>query len=251
MTTHEAILDDDVILAEEAPQQVRVAEGIGPQGEWVAWAGGNRKTVRIIAVDDDAFYAKAVPFDKAVALMKELRDGNPPSVALAKGRTIPIDKIRDLRIEEKSGQVTIVFPYLTKKQRWSHAKFNPAVQHDLLEQVGRRLPDAARWREAYTRRKAAVMPCFCLLIFGFMTTMLVLGLTGEQDQSPNRSLPDEPSLDGLVRIIGPIGVLVLAGAFLIGSVVYLVSAVRNPPVYAGIKPKISFFSGKSKKQSTT
>lgn len=239
MTTHDAILDDDVILAEEAPQQVRVAEGIGPQGEWVAWAGGNRKTVRIIAVDDDAFYAKAVPFDKAVALMKELRDGSPPGVVLAKGRKIPIDKIRDIRVQERNGQIAIAFPMGIQQTRWINGGFMATVQRDLLDEIMRRLPEATRWHKEYSRLRTALAPLGCCLFFG----ALLFGQWYFGPPDSDRGSP--PTSDG--DSIGPTGTLVLFSCLFVGTSIWLMSALRNPRVETGIKPKVNFW-GKSKKQ---
>lgn len=249
MNAPDVVMEDDVILAEEAPQQVRVAEGIGPQGEWVAWAGGNRKTVRIIAIDDDAFYAKAVPFDKAVALMKELRDGNPPSVALAKGRTIPIDRMTVITVEEHSGGILIVHMVGVTATRWCHNGFSIAACRDLIDELSRRLPNATRWHKAYSRWRAALMPATGVFFFSLLAVGLWAIAAGHLDSDSKSGRSRDEWLINFLKAIGPMWSALLGAAVVAIYAVWLVRSVRNPPIRSGLKSKVKLW-GKSKKQPT-
>lgn len=241
------LLVDEVEVVTESRARARIAEGHGPQGAWVAWSSLCPKCVRLIAVDDEAFYALSATLTFAAELKRHLRDGAPPSVLFGQGRTIPLDKITAIHVESKSGQIAISYLKLTGMAAWDEKGYPVTVLRELLDELAKRFEGAKRWHRTYTPLRASLFPLIWFLLTGG-TTFLCWGMLEGRWGGISGGYSWKSRIGReLAAAVGPTGVLLIGAAVMVGQCVWMARRVRNPPIMEGIKPKGTLWKKGKKK----
>lgn len=248
MTTTDPVGNADAVTVGEAPSQVRVAEGSGPEGDWVAWSGRHKGRYCFIAMDAQAFYSISADEESAEGLTRYLRAGIRPGVVMGKGNVIPLDKVNSVQVDEKSGRVWVTYGGLTGITTWDQKGFSRAVLHDLLDELARRFGGAKRWHHSYTPIRASLYPLIAFLFTGGMTTYCWAVTSGYWTRTVSGSRWKSRLFTELAEAVGPIGVIIIGLSLMLGQITWLARAVRNPPIMAGIKPKMTLWK-KGKKHA--
>jgi hypothetical protein len=205
---------------------------------WINTAG---LTQKVVALRDGELIVGVADSEASARIQEYLEEQEASwfGIELTIERRIPYGSIVNVLANQKSDILTIGYTENKKPRSKSIMFWKAEVRDEVFDALANHLEgDFERVTKEFNALKAAIIPGLFLAIAGFSTYFLhqaaVQIVNGQQ--APMDSIL-AMVLYGVLRLLGPVGVIIAGSLIMLVIFVYLVKNVLNPPVYQVLQRK--------------
>jgi hypothetical protein len=205
------------------------------------WINTDGLTQKVVTLRDGELIAGVADSETSAQIQEYLEEQKTSwdGIKLTLERRIPYGSIVNVLANQKSDILTIGYTENKRARSKSIMFWNAEVRDEVFDALANHLErDFERVTKEFNALKATIIPGIFLTIAGFSTYFLHQGAVQivNGQQTPMDSIL-AMVLYWVLRLLGPVGVIIVGSLAMLVIFVYLVKNVLDPPIYQVLRRK--------------